>query len=274
MPVSTQIGDTVFTLLAKQVVLLGGQVAVGDTKSTLLAKALALSGGKPTMGDTKFSLLAKRVASLKGKTAVGDTKFSLLAKQAVLSGGDPAVGDSEFTLLAKQNAGLFQPPVTAYSFDVSPSLADNSSNAYSNDIVIAANFSTSVNGTITAIKFYKPNTALGDPVTDTNSSHSLGLWTTDGVRHLQLSTSNEPTGGWVTTPITPYPIVAGTQYVVSFWAPAPASWIWIANAPFSSLSQSANLTIKTGQYNNAQGDIYPSIVYTDYWYADIVFEVP
>lgn len=223
--------------------------------------------GPPVSIDSSFVMEAN--FPLSGGQYFGGFSAYLLQKTAAPSNPSwswPSVTGGGAAVIASFKAA------TQFSFDVPVSDANNGGSDYPNDIVIGENFTPTVNGRVTALKFYKPSTTLGDSITDTNTVHTVSLWAADGTQLAHVTTSNEPVGGWVTVPITAVTLTAGTAYVVSFWAAPPTGWIWISGVS-GNISNSPYLVINNGQYNNGQGDVFPSVVVaTDYWYADVVFE--
>jgi hypothetical protein len=247
MPVATQIGDTVFSLLAKQVVLLGGQVAVGDTRTTLLAKALARSGGKPAVGDTEFSLLAKRVGLKGGKPASGDTEFTLLAKQAALSGRQPAVGDTEFTLLAKQNAGLTKPPVQVILGETTIETSLSGSGAAGNIYCFQYNLAIS-NAVLQSISLYIDN-GSGNAILGIYDSSGAGG--TPGKLIAETASTFINTAGWHQLPTTANPTLAAGNY----WL---AMSMDVTNLVFVYGGTSYPLNYVSGTYTGSLPDPYPT----------------
>ena len=74
-------------------------------------------------------------------------------------------------------------------------------------------FSSSVNGYVTGVRFYKGGTANG-------GTHVGRLWSASGTLLASATFSNESTYGWQTvTFATPVPVTAGTTYVASYYAP-------------------------------------------------------
>lgn len=107
--VTTGVGDTFFTLLAKGNKALGGSgTTPSDNEFSLLAKQFRLLGGSGVQANgSVFTILARINKQLGGSgTTPSDNIFTLLAKQNRLLGGAGAVAsDTVFTLLAK-NAKL------------------------------------------------------------------------------------------------------------------------------------------------------------------------
>ncbi|MGN6326406.1 DUF4082 domain-containing protein [Pseudolysinimonas sp.] len=73
-------------------------------------------------------------------------------------------------------------------------------------------FSSSAAGSVTAIRFYKGSGNTG--------THTGSLWLPDGTRVAQVTFTGETAGGWQTATLaTPYVVVPGQTYIVSYHAP-------------------------------------------------------
>jgi hypothetical protein len=105
--VTTGVGDTFFTLLAKGNKALGGTgTTPSDNEFTLLAKQFRLLGGSGAQANTSVFILLARINKQLGGTGTtpSDNIFTLLAKQNRLLGGSGATAsDTVFTLLAKNS---------------------------------------------------------------------------------------------------------------------------------------------------------------------------
>ncbi|SDK96853.1 Ig-like domain-containing protein [Nocardioides sp. YR527] len=90
-------------------------------------------------------------------------------------------------------------PQTAATFDLMP-------------IEVGTAFSTSVAGSVTAIRFYKG--------TGNSGTHTGSLWNSAGTRIAQVTFTNETATGWQTATLpTPVALTPGATYVVSYYAP-------------------------------------------------------
>jgi hypothetical protein len=85
--------------------------------------------------------------------------------------------------------------------------------ADSNSVEVGVRFSSSVNGSIQGIRFYKGANNTG--------THVGSLWTNSGQLLAQATFTNETATGWQQVQFaTPVQITAGTVYVASYHAPA------------------------------------------------------
>ncbi|WP_406023673.1 DUF4082 domain-containing protein [Nocardioides sp. NBC_00850] len=79
-------------------------------------------------------------------------------------------------------------------------------------IEVGTAFSTSVAGTVTAIRFYKGSGNTG--------THTGSLWNSAGTRITQVTFTGETATGWQTATLpTPVALTPGATYVVSYYAP-------------------------------------------------------
>ncbi|QIX28840.1 DUF4082 domain-containing protein [Nocardioides sp. JQ2195] len=73
-------------------------------------------------------------------------------------------------------------------------------------------FTPSVDGTVTAIKFFKGSGNTG--------THTGSIWSATGTRLATVTFTNESSSGWQTAQLsTPLALTAGQTYVVSYFAP-------------------------------------------------------
>jgi hypothetical protein len=128
---------------------------------------------------------------------------------------------------------------------------------------------TTVNGTITGIRFYKGAGNTG--------THTGSLWTTAGTRLATGTFTGESSSGWQQlTFATPVAVTAGTTYVASYFAPngnyaANSSFFTsaVTNGPLTALASGTDGGNGVYAYN---GDIFPTNTYntSNYW-VDVVF---
>ncbi|KQR82505.1 hypothetical protein ASF98_00335 [Arthrobacter sp. Leaf337] len=127
-------------------------------------------------------------------------------------------------------------------------------------------FKSSVAGSVTAIRFYKG--------TNNTGTHTGSLWTTSGVRLAKVTFTNETASGWQTATLpTPIALTVGTNYIVSYNAPA-GRYSYTPNF-FSKAWTSGALTARAnnnGLYRFGSGTAVPnqSSNSTNY-FVDVVF---
>ncbi|MGK4579969.1 DUF4082 domain-containing protein [Kitasatospora sp. HPMI-4] len=105
--------------------------------------------------------------------------------------------------------GPQQCPCTIWPSSAVPAHADSGD---AGAIELGTKFRTTVNGSVTGIRFYK--SALNTGV------HTGSLWSTDGTRLATGTFTGETATGWQQlTFATPVPVKAGTTYIASYYAP-------------------------------------------------------
>lgn len=111
----------------------------------------------------------------------------------------------------------------------------------SNAVNLGLKFTSSGNGYIAGIRFYKGPTNTG--------VHVGSLWTSTGTLLGQATFSNESVAGWQqATFTTPVPVTAGTTYVASYFAP---------NGEYAALSKGLSEAVTYGPLTaQASGGVY------------------
>ena len=157
--------------------------------------------------------------------------------------------------------------LSLFSPSATPATADaNDKNA----VEVGVKFSSSTNGYITGIRFYKGTLNTG--------SHVVDLWSTAGTLLATAASTNETASGWQQVNFsTPVKIAAGTTYVASYhssggeYSDTPYYFDTLQNPTNGSLSAIASGL--NGVYAYSSGSILPTnvpISGDNYW-VDVVF---
>ena len=137
-----------------------------------------------------------------------------------------------------------------------------------NPVELGLKFSASVNGTVSALRYYKGSQDSG--------THVGSLWSSAGTLLAQVTFSGETASGWQQMALAPpVPILAGTTYVVSYHSNGgyAATGGYFSsphiNAPLTAPSSAA--TGGNGVYRYGAGG-FPTQTYnaSNYW-VDVVF---
>ncbi|MGW5050969.1 DUF4082 domain-containing protein [Actinokineospora sp. NPDC004072] len=113
------------------------------------------------------------------------------------------------TLTVNVTVGAQQCPCSIFG-NATPATVDSGDNA---SIEVGTKFTTSVNATVTGMRFYKAAANTG--------THTGSLWSPGGQRLATGTFQNETASGWQTLVFDkPVQIRSGTPYVVSYHAPA------------------------------------------------------
>jgi hypothetical protein len=136
-------------------------------------------------------------------------------------------------------------------------------------------FTSSVNGWIAGIRFYKGPGNTG--------THTGELWTAGGTLLGQVTFTGESASGWQEADFaSPIAVTAGTTYVASYFAPAggysydPAYFAstGVTSGPLTA-PQSSAVSGGNGVYSYAGSPSFPNATYNaaNYW-VDVVFTQP
>ena len=133
----------------------------------------------------------------------------------------------------------------------------------SNSVEVGVKFSSSVDGYVTGVRFYKGGPANG-------GTHTGSLWSAAGVPLATATFSSESTYGWQTaTFASPVPVTAGTTYVVSYLA--PLGHYSADSGYFASSFVMAPLTATGSAYTYGAGGGFPVTASTANYWVDPVF---
>jgi hypothetical protein len=140
-----------------------------------------------------------------------------------------------------------------------------------NPVELGLKFKASVNGHVTGVRFYKGPYNVG--------THVAHLWTASGTMLASATFTNETYSGWQKVYFsTPVAITAGTEYVVSYYAPKGEysanggyfSSAGVTNGPLTALPNST--AGGNGVYSYGTGG-FPTKTYNaaNYW-VDVLFK--
>ncbi|WP_247429529.1 DUF4082 domain-containing protein [Bradyrhizobium sp. 139] len=155
------------------------------------------------------------------------------------------------------------PTVSLFSSSDTPAILSNSD---ASQINLGMQFTSSVAGTITGIKYYK---SANDPGTHTGS-----LWSSTGTLLASAAFTNESSSGWQTVTFSnPVSIAAGIPYVASFHSNghyASSTSYFTAARTNGPLTAPANFN---GVYTYGTTNLFPTSSYSasNYW-VDVVFK--
>ncbi|MGV8956052.1 MAG: DUF4082 domain-containing protein, partial [Cypionkella sp.] len=141
----------------------------------------------------------------------------------------------------------------------------NTADSDAAQVNLGVRFVASVDGTITAIKYYKSATDTG--------THTGSLWSSTGTLLASATFTNETSSGWQTLTFSnPVSITAGTTYVASYHSNGhyAASSNYFTTDKVSGLLTAA--AAGNGVYSYGNANLFPSSTYgaTNYW-VDVVF---
>jgi hypothetical protein len=134
----------------------------------------------------------------------------------------------------------------------------------SKSVELSTQFSSSVNGKVIAIRFYKGGI-------DNSGPHSGSLWNADGVRLANVLFDNETEGGWQEASLPePVQIEAGKTYTVSYHAPNGHYSLTqdFYTVPFVN----GPLTAFKAAYLYGNDSAYPTTIVMRSYFVDVVFQ--
>ena len=194
---------------------------------------------------------------------------------ATILGGSNGVQDLNGKLLSANYSWTFTtttpPPGTCpcsiWSPSVGPGTIDSDDNS---GVELGVKFTSSQNGFITGIRFYKSNANTG--------THIGNLWTTGGSLLATAIFAGETSSGWQQVNFSsPVAVTAGTTYVASYYAPkgrysvdgAFFASTGVSNPPLQALANSGS---PNGVFSYSSASTFPGSAYnaSNYW-VDVVF---
>ena len=220
-------------------------------------------------GTVSFSPAASTFSFAPNTTLNGISPYTATVKAAVSSYFGQAMGaDYSWTFTTGSAPATGNCPCSIWASTATPSLADSGDGG---GIEVGVKFTVDFNGYVTGVRFYKSAANTG--------THIGNLWTLSGAKLATVTFTNESGSGWQQGNFsTPVSVVAGTTYVVSYYAPnghysynsnffASAG---VDNPPVHALANGGSGG--DGVYNYASASTFPSSTYgaANYW-VDLVY---
>ena len=140
----------------------------------------------------------------------------------------------------------------------------NAMDSDTNSVELGVKFSSSVNGYVTGVRFYKGGTA-------NRGTHTGSLWSASGSLLASATFTSETASGWQKVAFaSPVAVTAGTTYVASYLA--PQGRYAGDDGFFSSPFVNSPLTATGSVYRYGSGGVFPTSTYNNstYW-VDVVF---
>ncbi len=246
-------------------------VAVGTSVTATFSEAVTGSSATLTIAGPSGSITAPTTLSSDGRTVTADPTTDLAAgmQYTATVGATDQVGNAmapvswTFTTAATASGSC---PCSVFRETDTPSRTANEGQAVS----LGMTFTPAVNGSVTAVRFYK---TAGD-----TGTHTGTLFTADGAVLATGTFAAETASGWQTlTLATPVAVTAGTNYVVAY--STPQGRFGYTTGAFSSARVSGPLTapantatVFNGRYRYAAGSVFPvSSGNGSNYFVDVVF---
>lgn len=266
--------DVVFDKVAPQIALAGqepapgavqvprgSKVKVGLTAAVSPGWTLAVSiGGTPVAGSVGTSADGTQLTWTPAAQLPPDALVQVSLTGVVSVEGAP-LADQTWTFRTRTTETLGQQTLFG---DVVPDVAAENE---SSPVELGTAFSSSRDGHVTAIRFFKGAGNTG--------THVGSLWSADGTRLAQVTFVGESAGGWQTATLsTPVAITAGQTYVVSYLAPNGhySHTMQFFAQPWTSGDLSAPAT-NNGRFLYGDAGGFPSFSWgRANYFVDVVFE--
>jgi hypothetical protein len=192
--------------------------------------------------------------------------YTATLSSATSTDGVAMTGPDSWTFTTAQNASA-QCPCTIWPASAQPSIS--SSNDW-NSVELGVKFTTTTNGWIKGIRFYKDAGNLG--------THVGSLWDSSGNLLGSVTFTGESASGWQEADFSsPIPVTAGTTYVASYLAPDGGYSVdvgglttAVSNGPLTALASGS--TNGNGVYTYTGSPAFPTNTYNaDNYWVDVVF---
>jgi hypothetical protein len=226
-----------------------------------IAFQLRDGGGNLVAGSLSYDPATFRATFQPTSALVSATTYTATVASALDSAGNPMAAPASwsFRTVDASRVTLFdaRTPVVASNDDTSP-------------LELGMRFKSTVAGNVLGVRFYKGPINTG--------AHVGHLWTEAGTLLASVNFSGESASGWQeATFSTPVAITPGTNYVVSYFAPAGGFALDygffdagdFVNGPLVGIG---NPTAPNGLFNYSAGGGFPtnSVGGSNYW-VDVIF---
>jgi methionine-rich copper-binding protein CopC len=219
-----------------------------------------------------------------GNQVAGTTTLDPTGTIATFTPSAPLESGTTYTVTISGAQDMWGQPMTSYSYvfttsqvfsagcpcaiwpDTPPSSVSDATDK--NSVELGVKFVPSLNGDITAVRFYK--------LPDNTGTHTGTLWSSTGTILATGTFSNESSQGWEQLNFSsPVAVNAGTTYVASYHT--SAGHYSVTSGGLSSAVTSGPLTVPAngGVYTYGASTVFPTSTYngSNYW-VDVVFANP
>lgn len=271
--------DAVFTTTDDSPLTVSGQWPLADSSSVPVSTKVTATFSKPvatgtaTLGlkDANGTAVAGSSSYDTGTRTITFTPSSALSgfvKYTVTVGGTDAQGQTVTTgrtwsfTTAKPTPATGVCPCSLYNDSTTPTVLQDSD---PNPVTLGVRFASTIDGTVTGIKFYKGPNNTG--------SHTGALWSSSGTKLAEGTFVNESSSGWQTLTFSqPVTIVKDTDYVASYRAPVGKYSVTPGGLTTTWDNSPLRAAANGGSYDYGTG--YPSTRSSASYLVDVVFERP
>lgn len=266
--------DVVFEKVAPSIALTGQDPAPG---AVAVPRGSRIKAGFTSPIATGWSMnVSSGGAALPGAAVLNATGTELLWTPIGLMPADAIVSVSLTGVVSRDGAALAP---QSWTFRTRSADTPSQQSLFGDEVPVVESaadgapvelgvaLTSSRNGFVSAIRFYKGAGNTG--------THTGSLWNSTGTRLAQVTFTGETASGWQTATLSsPVAVQAGTQYVVSYYAPV-GHYSFTENF-FSAPWTSGDLTApaaNNGRYIYAPGGGFPSYSWGGAnYFVDVVFQ--
>lgn len=247
-----------------------GSVAATTTIGAKLSKPVVASSvgisvkdanGATVAGSTSYDSATRTVTFTPSAALSGFVRYAVTLAGTDTQGGNITTGKSwSFTTAAPQGApGVC--PCSLFSDGTVPSALEV---ADANQVTLGVTFSSDINGTVTAVRFYKGPDNVG--------THTGTLWSAAGAKLAEGTFTDEPSSGWATLTFSQsVSVTKNTTYVASYRTDVGEYSITPNGFASADLSYGPlHVTSAAGAY--AYGTGFPSNRTSSNYLVDVVFQ--
>jgi hypothetical protein len=221
---------------------------------------LTAPDGTPASGTVSYDAAARTVRFAPTVPLAPATTYTATPAAKDTQGVSLAAGSAWTFTTRSEDRAEGDCPCSLFSESRTPEIVNAADPAR---VTLGVTFSPSVNGTVTAIRFYKGAGNYGP--------HTGTLWDAAGTRLASAVFSDESTAGWQTATLDrPISVAAGKTYVASYLAPRGA--YSITPSGFANAYTRGPLSVPASGAVYTYSDGFPSSASTSDYGVDVVFE--
>lgn len=256
-----------------------------DTAPASVATRTPAAGATGIVGSTKVTAvfdkaittatLAMTLKTAAGVTVAGSTTYDAATRTGTFTPTAPLTSSTSYTASAQASsaAGVAMMSATTWTFTTeaqtfslftttqAPTTA-NTANGTALPSTVGVRFTSSRAGKVTAIRYYAGSA---------NTGNTVSLWTANGSRLAQATTTQTGTGWRTATFATPVTITAGTTYVASYYA--AAGRFAQTSGSFSSTYTSGPLAVAASGSRSSLLNTFPTGTSSANYWVDVLVSI-
>ncbi|WP_457187319.1 DUF4082 domain-containing protein [Nocardioides sp. P5_E3] len=270
--------DVLFTTVDDSPLSATNQWPVAGASSVARSTAVRATYSKPLQAGTAGLVLKDEL----GQTVPGDTVYDAATRTVTFTPTSTLAGFVQYTATLSGTDAVGQPvtsgktwgfrtakppatpgvcPCTLFDDETTPTMLESTDK---NAVTLGVRFSSQVDGTVSAIKFYKGPNNTG--------SHTGTLWSANGTQLATGTFAGETSAGWQTLVLSqPVVISKNTLYVASYRTSVGRYSVTPNGFSAGDLSRAPlNVDPNSGAYTYGTG--FPSSLSQSNYFVDVVFD--